>query len=342
MKVKIKHIAIKYSLPLRKSRNVLKTTFKNSNALTIQSKPLSSRHSHHHKSYTNDNHSYLSTTTLTGTLNTPRHPYIYTNNSSVNDESIPFHNSKHNNHPKLFSIQTSYNFKFIERPKVFQSYSAYRKGLSISHSKEKKVYNLKCNNELHRKANKLLLRKKYLEIEMKDKVNENVFQNDKKHSLIRQQLVHDINPTQTANKINNTFYSNKENLVNYIEDILLVPHLQNKLLFIKKTKDKEIKQILSHQNCLSKYNQQSLNMERIKKLFTSDTEQQPKQETETETEQNKNLHLHQNQSDLYKELEYYDYFTKARLYKHTNFAKGKEKKFCYKLFLYNNSNYIYK
>lgn len=332
MNVKIKHIAIKYSLPLRKSRNILKTNIKNNNTLIIQSKPLSPRY----KSYTNENHSYLSTTTLTGTLNTPRHPYIYTNNSSVNDESIPFHNTKHNNYSKLFSNQTSYNYKFIERPKVFQSFSSYRKGTSLSHSKEKKVYNLKTNNDLHRKANKLLLRRKYLEIEMKDKVNENIFQHDKKHSLIRKQLVHDINFMQNANKINNNFYHNKENIVNYIEDILIVPHLQNKLLFINKTKDKEIKQILSHQNCLSKYNQQSLNIERIKRVFKQDIKEQHQQETEKE--QNKK----QNQSELYQELEYYDYFTKAKLYKHTNFAKEKEKQFCYKSFLYNNSNNIYK
>ena len=279
----------------------------------------------HHMSLpttTQSNHSYLSTTTRTVTLNSPKH----INNSLLNDS---FHlNSNNNKHIHLSPLL----YQFIPKPKLFQTFSSFRRGIphhkvnnNIAH-KSKPV----CSMDLHNKVNTLIRSKKHIEVETKDKVNDNAFQYGNLHKLIRKQLLHDINPVHNAFLMNNKFYSIKENKVNYINDILIVPHLQNKLMFKNKTNETDINQTLTHQNCLSKYNQQSINRERRKRCFAiNDLAEALLNHKETETITSK---PNTNKGELYEELEYYDYFTKTNLYKHTSILNDKHKLFCYKHF----------
>jgi hypothetical protein len=129
--------------------------------------------------------------------------------------------------------------------------------------------------------------------------------------------------------MNKKFYTMKENKVNYINDILIVPHLQNKLMFKNITNDTIIKDMPTHQNCLSKYNQQSINKERRKRYFTTSNNIITEEQTETETN---NSRPHSTKGKLYEELEYYDYFTKTNLYKHTSILNVNHNLYYYKHF----------
>jgi hypothetical protein len=256
---------------------------------------------------TQSNYSYLSTTTRTVTLTSPKQP----NNSVLNDSfHLNYNNNNKNNNIKRIR-HSPLLYQFIPKPKLFQTFSSFRKG--IPHYKgnnNNTPYKCKpaCSMDLHDKVNKLIRSKKHIEVESKDKVNENAFQYGILHKLIRKHLLQDINPIQQTFTMNKKFYTMKENKVNYINDILIVPHLQNKLMFKNITNDTVIKDMLTHQNCLSKYNQQSINKERRKRYFTTNNNIITEEQTETETNNSK---PHSTKGKLYEELEYYDYFTKT-------------------------------
>jgi hypothetical protein len=276
---------------------------------------------------TQSNYSYLSTTTRTVTLTSAKQP----NNSLLSDSFHLNYNNKKNNNKRIHHSPLLY--QFIPKPKLFQTFSSFRKG--IPHHKGNNSnntpykYKPACSMDLHDKVNKLIRNKKHIEIESKDKVNENAFQYSKLHKLIRKHLLQDINPVQQTFKMNKKFYTMKENKVNYINDILIVPHLQNKLMFKNITNDTIIKDMLTHQNCLSKYNQQSINKERRKRYFTTNNNIITEEQTETETN---NSRPHSTKGKLYEELEYYDYFTKTNLYKHTSILNVNHNLYYYKHF----------
>lgn len=312
----------------KKSRNIRIPNLKFPSTIT-NLKSHTPRNNHHMSlpTTTQSNYSYLSTTTRTVTLTSPKQP----NNSLLNDSFHLNYNNKKNNNKRIHHSPLLY--QFIPKPKLFQTFSSFRKG--IPHHKgnnsNNTLYKYKpaCSMDLHDKVNKLIRSKKHIEIESKDKVNENAFQYGKLHKLIRKHLLQDINPVQQTFTMNKKFYTMKENKVNYINDILIVPHLQNKLMFKNITNDTVIKDMLTHQNCLSKYNQQSINKERRKRYFTTNNNIITEEQTETETN---NSRPRSTKGKLYEELEYYDYFTKTNLYKHTSILNVNHNLYYYKHF----------
>ena len=82
--------------------------------------------------------------------------------------------------------------------------------------------------------------KKKKDLELRDEVDINRFENDKLKKVIRNALLNDINPDDMNYKLYLDYLKPITNRINFHEDIYIVPHLKNNLLLSKPLDDFEL------------------------------------------------------------------------------------------------------
>lgn len=226
LKKKIDHFKIKNKYPINFNTEFLKIKLKNKNKILSFKNSKDNNSSFYKyiynntesnnnlKNYTKNSSSFRSF----NKVNTSSRPYSF----SKLEKSILLHTSKekNNNIMKINYINNYYLYK-KEKPSLFikmppTNYSLYKKELNKT------------------------------DIELIDKVDLKMFENNKLKRDIRMSLLQDINPEEKNYKLYLKYLKNIPNHVNFYEEIYIVPHIKNNFSFYKSVNNFEI---LKHKLC---------------------------------------------------------------------------------------------
>ena len=185
---------------------------------------------------------------------------------------------------------------------------------------------------------KLLNINNHDDLELRDKVDTELFEKLKLYKIIRDSLLNDINQDINDRNLVLKYLKSMINNINFHRDIYMVPHIKNNFVFSKPTKDFiSMNNKLKNKNLLNKQVVLSINsICIINKLLEKKKEMEYKKMLEDEEYNPKrkikwyiNEDMNENEINLYEEkfkaFELKDFFEKKGNYSKTFFAKQKLK-----------------
>ena len=174
-------------------------------------------------------------------------------------------------------------------------------------------------------------------IEKADKVDIDYYEDRELQKRIAETLHKDFNTMDKNFEVYfKQFYKSIPNYINYIYDINILPHIQNKFLFVKPIEDKNIlSEKITCRNLLQKEVAISMNRNTIKSILMKKKEEEEKLDKLNKTEDKKDSILQKEVDSKEKEVfdnEIKDYFMKIRNYKELDIADPKYKSIVYNKF----------
>ena len=180
--------------------------------------------------------------------------------------------------------------------------------------------------------------------EMKDKINQNYFADEKLKKKLKKALYFDLNSSDDDFGKYSEYKKSKENYINYIYDINIVPHIKNRFLYSKPIyESRKINTILFSKNLINKEDAKSLNRFLINNMRKEEIEKEKIKERERKMKELSatNNYLQKLCLDYEDEnfpkmtsdevVEITDFFEKNINYNFVTFANNKLKNIVYKV-----------
>ena len=255
-----------------------------------------------------------------------------------------YNNTKNNENIKLNKILTQkvdtiYNLKELhEFQKSFINNNKIKSETHRNLAKTfKKLPKFNINFPLDFERNKT-----YDNLELRDKVNLDYYNDEEIKKKLRKTLYFEINSFDFDNGIYWEYKKSIPNYINFIYDINILPHLKNKFLYNKPiSKQMQINEIIFNKNAISKDVAKAINryiINNIRKVILEKEEAERREKKLRElAKSNKimlKLYLEEKDEDLpeltsEEAVELNDYFGKNIDYKFVRIASGKLRKIVY-------------
>ena len=258
---------------------------------------------------------------------------IYDYNNSKNNENIKL------NRILMQKVDTIYNLKELhEFQKLYNNNNKIKSETQRNLAKTfKKLSNFNINFPLDFDRSKA-----YDNLELRDKVNLDYYNDEEIKKKLRKTLYFEINSFDFDNGIYWEYKKSIPNYINFIYDINILPHLKNKFLYNKPiTKQTQINEIIFNKNAISKDVAKAINryiINNIRKVILEKEEAERREKKLRElAKSNKimlKLYLEKKDEDLpeltsAEAVELSDYFGKIIDYKFVRISSGKLRKIVY-------------
>ena len=332
IRTKIKNKNKIFSLSIIKQKNMIKNDIEDISNKFYFNNDL--------KKYTNNSLTYRVFTQI----NRSYHPYSF---NRVKRSILPHIKSeKKKERQKEINEHEVINLKllFLNDSRIIYPYAISRNEHSLYRSNTLKEEKPKIifNKISKIKIPKFLNKNNYDNLEIRDKVDTELFEKLKLYKIIRDSLLNDINQDIKDRNLVLNYLKSMTNNINFHRDIYMVPHIKNNFVLKKPIKDFiTINDKLRNKNLLHKQVVLSINsIYIIKKLLEKRKEIENKKMLEEEEYNPKrkikrdiNEDMSENEINLYeqkfKAFELMDFFEKKENYSKTFFAEEKLKNSIY-------------